>query len=485
MKVCRQGCPAKRSIVMKKRILSLFIITAMCFSIIGVTEEPAKAASKARYWLKVNRLANVVTVYKFIKGRYRPYRAMVCSTGGSNTPLGTFYTKNKQRWGVLMGSVYGQFHTRIVGSYLFHSVWYYRSGNPATVSARQYNMLGKSISHGCVRLSVMDVKWIYENCKVGTKVTIYSSRTPGPLGKPKALKVKGAMCWDPTDPNRRNPDFRIKNPRISISKKKKKTASYGSRYNLKSGVTAKNINAYQSLTSKVRVAAVKKYKKGRWAKAKFSTKSIGTYKVTYRCRDKYCGRKAAYKSLKISVVDYSKPSIRAPDKRIVATGDEDAFYGVTARQKSCNLTKAVITYVKAPEQSSYTKVGGFSAAKKYKFTKAGEYVIKYVVRSKYKKSRLAVKTVSVYVYDDAIINIKTDSIRVKIGDKIDNVKKKVKEATEILDAGKKVPVEDNMINIIDNDHALENGGKLTIEIKYEGLNGRLIKETREIESETP
>ena len=213
MKACRQGCPAKRSIVMKKRILSLFIITAMCFSIIGVTEEPAKAASKARYWLKVNRLANVVTVYKFIKGRYRPYRAMVCSTGGSNTPLGTFYTKNKQRWGVLMGSVYGQFHTRIVGSYLFHSVWYYRSGNPATVSARQYNMLGKSISHGCVRLSVMDVKWIYENCKVGTKVTIYSSRTPGPLGKPKALKVKGAMCWDPTDPNRRNPDFRIKNPR--------------------------------------------------------------------------------------------------------------------------------------------------------------------------------------------------------------------------------------------------------------------------------
>ena len=47
MKACRQGCPAKRSIVMKKRILSLFIITAMCFSIIGVTEEPAKAASKA------------------------------------------------------------------------------------------------------------------------------------------------------------------------------------------------------------------------------------------------------------------------------------------------------------------------------------------------------------------------------------------------------------------------------------------------------
>ena len=73
----------------------------------------------------------------------------------------------------------------------------------------------------------------------------------------------------------------------------------------------------------------------------------------------------------------------------------------------------------------------------------------------------------------------------KIGNKIDNVKKKVKEATEILDAGKKVPVEDNMINIIDNDHALENGGKLTIEIKYEGLNGRLIKKTREIESETP
>lgn len=36
----------------------------------------------------------------------------------------------------------------------------------------------------------MDAKWIYNTCKVGTKVTIYRSKSPGPLGKPSGIKVK-------------------------------------------------------------------------------------------------------------------------------------------------------------------------------------------------------------------------------------------------------------------------------------------------------
>ena len=44
------------------------------------------------YYIRVNRSANVVTVYTAgDDGRYSvPYRAMVCSSGGSGTPLGTF-----------------------------------------------------------------------------------------------------------------------------------------------------------------------------------------------------------------------------------------------------------------------------------------------------------------------------------------------------------------------------------------------------------
>ena len=62
---------------------------------------------------------------------------------------------------------------------------------------------------GCVRLTVKDAKWIYENCPIGTQVEFYSSSNPGPLGKPTTRKISGAPAnvrgWDPTDPDSRNP----------------------------------------------------------------------------------------------------------------------------------------------------------------------------------------------------------------------------------------------------------------------------------------
>ena len=36
--------------------------------------------------------------------------------------------------------------------------------------------------------------------KVGTKITIYNSSDPGPLGKPALQKIPGSQTWDPTDP---------------------------------------------------------------------------------------------------------------------------------------------------------------------------------------------------------------------------------------------------------------------------------------------
>ena len=46
------------------------------------------------------------------------------------------------------------------------------NGNYVVSEAEQ---LGKSSnSHGCVRLSVADAKWFYENIKTGTKVVVES-----------------------------------------------------------------------------------------------------------------------------------------------------------------------------------------------------------------------------------------------------------------------------------------------------------------------
>ena len=52
------------------------------------------------YYIRVNRSANVVTVYTAgDDGRYSvPYRAMVCSSGGSGTPLGDFSLDGWYRW---------------------------------------------------------------------------------------------------------------------------------------------------------------------------------------------------------------------------------------------------------------------------------------------------------------------------------------------------------------------------------------------------
>ena len=64
----------------------------------------------------------------------------------------------------------------------------------------EYNKLGTTCSHGCIRLCVADAKWIYDNCALGTKVELYDSPDPGPLGKPALKLLPAGQTWDPTDP---------------------------------------------------------------------------------------------------------------------------------------------------------------------------------------------------------------------------------------------------------------------------------------------
>lgn len=91
---------------------------------------------------------------------------------------------------------------------LFHSVPYIET-SPDTLEWEEYNKLGESASLGCVRLSVEDAKWIYDNCKPGTKVVVYSdSEEAGELGKPTSIKIaEDSPCkeWDPTDIDANNP----------------------------------------------------------------------------------------------------------------------------------------------------------------------------------------------------------------------------------------------------------------------------------------
>lgn len=162
------------------------------------------------YYVKVNRQQNVVTVYALDENGYYtvPVRAMICSVGKNNgTPTGTFTTSDKHEWSALVGGVYGQYAYRINGQIMFHSVPYYTK-NKGNLESEEYNKLGTAASLGCVRLSVSDAKWLYDNCPSGTIVTIYDSDYPGPLGKPVAevLDLEDERsCWDPMDPDKENP----------------------------------------------------------------------------------------------------------------------------------------------------------------------------------------------------------------------------------------------------------------------------------------
>lgn len=163
------------------------------------------------YYIKVNYGAQVVTIYKQDnEGNYTvPVKAMVCSTGTYTPKSGVYAIPNRWRWLGLQGDVYGQYCTQITGNILFHSVPYLERGNPGSLEYWEYDKLGTYASAGCIRLTVADAMWIYNNCGRGTKVEFYSSSEPGPLGKPTAQKISNAegnlKNWDPTDPNQNNP----------------------------------------------------------------------------------------------------------------------------------------------------------------------------------------------------------------------------------------------------------------------------------------
>ena len=180
-----------------KKLLNYFLIlTFLITSLIFV--QPTQA-STGKYHIKVNRLANTVTVYeRQSDGSYKPIKAMLCSSGGYLTPLGTFKTQVKYRWRPLFYDAYGQYSTRIVGHVLFHSIPFYKP-DPSTLMKGQFERLGSAASHGCVRLSTADAKWIYDHCSLGTEVTVYDSKDPGPLGKPTATPYPKYTGYDPTD----------------------------------------------------------------------------------------------------------------------------------------------------------------------------------------------------------------------------------------------------------------------------------------------
>lgn len=298
-----------------KRLQYIKLILMMTVLLFMTGAKQASAAGKLQtsYQIKVNRVHNTVTIYEKDKtGKYTvPVKAMACSVGlNGQTRAGTFQTKEKYRWKALMGDVWGQYSTRIVGGILFHSVYYYEYGNPASLATKQFNKLGTAASHGCIRLTVADAKWIYDNCSVGTTVVIYDDKkNPGPLGKPEVIKIPSKMKWDPTDPSPENPYSNTK-PNISGAKNIKMES--GETVDLLKGITAKS-SLGTDITSAIKV------------KSKVDTSLPGKYEVVYSVTD-LLGR-TAKKAITVTVVKKKEPPV------LTGVSDRVVGGGITINRK--------------------------------------------------------------------------------------------------------------------------------------------------------
>lgn len=355
-----------------KFLYGVFAVFALLL-IVGMPE--TVKAEESPYYIRVNRQQNVVTVYeKDENGEYnKPVKAMTCSTGVNNaTPTGTFKLSMRYRWHELDGKVYGQYCSRISGHILFHSV-FYNDTTPDSLSYNAYNRLGTQASHGCVRLSVADSKWIFDNCPSGTVVTIYDDKdNPGPLGKPDIVPIDtSSACrgWDPTDPDKDNP---WKKAAPVIKGAEDKTVESGSpEPDWTKGVTAVD---YKGKEVKVKAAS------------NCDMNVAGTYKVTYTAKDSRGN--VAKKKITVIVTDVDKPDIETVKENISV---DSSFEG--------KLEKELKENVRAKDNgkklsSDYITVEAEQLAKAVQEKKYGVYEVKaYATDSSGNKS----ETVTFYV----------------------------------------------------------------------------------------
>ena len=279
------------------------------------------------YCIKVNKTCNVVTVYAVGTDGYysEPVKAMICSVGeGNNTPDGIFNLGDREEWLALEDGVFGQYATVIEGSILFHSVPYFTE-NKGDLEIEEYNKLGQSVSAGCVRLSVIDAKWIYDNCSQDTYVEIFESEYEGPMGKPVAAVISSGGQegnWDPTDPDRDNPY--MGNVPVILGAYDREVERY-SDFDETAGVTAldstgKDVTNYMHVDGEL------------------DLDTCGTYKITYSVTDETNITGSATANI---IVKDEQPPVLYVDQKVTKIG---AYEASTAEELHELLLENVVAF---------------------------------------------------------------------------------------------------------------------------------------------
>lgn len=128
-------------------------------------------SSNTKYLIIVDRANCKVGIYTGSRGAWVCSKYWSCCVGKASTPTptGTYKVTGK---GLRFGENKGYtcwYYTQFYGDYLFHSQPY----NVGSQTSIQDASMGKWVSHGCVRLTLANAKWIYDYVPIGTKVVIY------------------------------------------------------------------------------------------------------------------------------------------------------------------------------------------------------------------------------------------------------------------------------------------------------------------------
>lgn len=127
---------------------------------------------KTKYELNVNLTTQSMTVLKDDK----VIKNISCSTGvigdqDTETPLGIFYVQCKGEY--FFSDKYkegARYYIKFFSNYLIHSIPVDQKGN---IIEEEKKKLGFPASHGCIRISMQDAEWMYNNIPENSAISIH------------------------------------------------------------------------------------------------------------------------------------------------------------------------------------------------------------------------------------------------------------------------------------------------------------------------
>ncbi len=124
------------------------------------------------YLINVNLTNQNIKIYKDAE----LIKDIVCSTGtignqNTETPLGKFkvIVRGEEFYNSLLNEG-AKYYLQFFGDYLIHSIPVDENGN---IIEKEEDKLGSPASHGCIRVSVENAKWLYDNVPDGAEVFIH------------------------------------------------------------------------------------------------------------------------------------------------------------------------------------------------------------------------------------------------------------------------------------------------------------------------